>query len=293
VVENQGDIQEEKAEPLQSNVHVNLGGSVKVVEAPPDKPKREGSLLDSALFNFNIAQQYIDESKHLVEHRLICFHYAVALLARYRADNNKAMIGLARQYLVQAANWPLPSNVRKHGGEDAHARIVCEAHYNIGVIDEIGHNYALAEGNYAQAIKIAKKRRNYGGVEILAAFGQISTMKSVVAKSDDSKRLEILYRIKMLKRRINAVQSSKAPAAGGFGSSGPADTGGLASWLSRFRMSWGTKLTASPVASSMGEASHQTDTTLDLIRRKLDEFEREIDPIQPAAGSTEVPRSTT
>jgi hypothetical protein len=293
VAESQDNVQEQKTEPTQSNVHVNLGGSVRVVEAPPDKPKREGSLLDSALFNLNIAQQYIDESKHLVEHRLICFHYAVALLARYRADNNEAMIGLARQYLVQAANWPLPANAGKGGGEDAHARIVCEAHYNIGVIDEIKRDYALAEDHYAKAIKVAKGRLNYGGVEILATFGQISTMKCAVAKSDSPKRQEILYRIKMLRHRINTVQSSKAPAAGGSGATGSAETGGVGSWLSRLRISWGTKLTTLPLASSAGKTSPQADTTLDLIRRKLDEFEREISPVQPSPGSTEIPKSST
>src|ERR1019366_6080281 len=105
-------------------------GSPEVANPRADNANKEGSLLDSALFNLNIAHQYIDESKHLPEHRLVCFHYAVALLARPLSPPNPVMIGRARRYLLQAANWDFtPDEDAKNRDQllDSHRRIVCEA----------------------------------------------------------------------------------------------------------------------------------------------------------------------
>src|SRR5271154_2068637 len=126
MAEEQGNVPRQKPEAHSTSVHLDVDGSLRFSEAGVNTAAAGGTLLDSALFNLNVAQQYIDESKHIVEHRLICFHYAIALLARYRQPYNKAKIGLARQYLVDAANWRFFRDENAALLEDAHDRIVCE-----------------------------------------------------------------------------------------------------------------------------------------------------------------------
>jgi tetratricopeptide (TPR) repeat protein len=200
------------ASKQDASVHLDLDGSLKLSETSPDKSAHDRALLDSAIKNLYVAQQYIDESKHLVEHRLICFHYAISLLARYRSayekqildligdhkgepthaqvarlnTEEKEKISLARHLLEDAANWRLRQDENTARLDDAYKRIVCEAQYNLGVIDEIEGRFQLAVDHYIRALNIvferdsnatmAAERRGpiYSGVEVLARLGCIS-----------------------------------------------------------------------------------------------------------------------
>ena|ERR1700722_14007262 len=152
------------------------------------KPNTGGSMLDSALYNLNIAQQYIDETAYLAEHRLISFHHGIALLARYPSDPGK--LAVAHQCLTDAANWQISEKDWDTLG-GSYMQIVCEAHYNLGVIEEIRKRFDRAVDHYEQAIDIDKRiadfhsKRHYReprptGVEVLAKFGRISAAISLI-----------------------------------------------------------------------------------------------------------------
>jgi hypothetical protein len=151
-------------------------------------PNIGGSMLDSALYNLNIAQQYIDETAYLAEHRLISFHHGIALLARYRNDPGK--LAVAHQCLTDAANWQISEKDWDTLG-GSYMQIVCEAHYNLGVIEEIRKRFDRAVDHYEHAIDIDKRIAGFQskrhcrsprptGVEVLAKFGSISAAISLI-----------------------------------------------------------------------------------------------------------------
>lgn len=132
-----------------------------------------GSLLDTATYNLDIAQQYIDEAKYLIEHRLICFHYGIALLARDRDDPDKR--AKAKQYLQTAANWSIPSDAPPQLIE-VYRRIAAEAFYNLGVIEELDQHFDLAHAKYCRSLEIARPGDGtFEGLRTLCDFGKIAT----------------------------------------------------------------------------------------------------------------------
>jgi hypothetical protein len=150
-----------------------------VNHAAPDGglPDQIGTLLDAASYNLNIAQQYIDSARFPAEHRLICFHYGIALLARYRAKPE--MRALARQYFEMAVNWRVEEN--DENARRVFHRILAESYYNLGVIDELDGDYRSALDSYLNAILFAERGEQdtgsdglFIGVRILATFGLVS-----------------------------------------------------------------------------------------------------------------------
>ncbi|MGO9795283.1 MAG: hypothetical protein ACLPLZ_04195 [Terracidiphilus sp.] len=156
----------------------------------------DGALMTSALYNLMIAQQYIDATRLVPEYRLVCFHYAVALLAAHR--NDKTQRALARQYFDAA----LGSKADKDANPDIREsidRIVCESHYNIGVIDELDKLYPNAKESYQQAAAIAEKYRGkpenvgkFENVAVLAGLGSISS--DMPAISDRWERIKMQHK---------------------------------------------------------------------------------------------------
>jgi hypothetical protein len=132
--------------------------------AQPDEEKQKDagqnanrSMLDSALYNFNIAKQHTDETAYLAEHRLINFHYGVALLARYR--NVPEKLTVAHQCFTDAANRKLkPNSEIKY--EIAYLRIVSEAYYNLGVIEELQAHFDGKIHHCQQAIDFYERAVN-------------------------------------------------------------------------------------------------------------------------------------
>jgi len=271
-------------------VFLNVDGSLKLSEPQSDKSREDWALLDSALLNLNIAQQYIDESRHLVEHRLICFHYAVALLARYRGASNRSMLALARQYFVDSANWRFLPGPDADRLDDAHARVVCEAHYNLGVIDELSGDFESAEEYYGRAARTGQRRGpDYAGVEILAKFGVISAgikslKREVVSTIADGpiRRQTLLTQIAQLKDRIAseaASEAGKAPAAPAFTAGAPPEAGSS-------EIPWWQKVTSAfrsqrevgrvPAEPPRGNPFLRRNTTLTQILKKLTTFETDL-----------------
>jgi hypothetical protein len=144
---------------------------------------QDSTLMPAALYNLMIAEQYIDETKFPAEHKLVCFHYGVALLATHRDDTVKR--GLASQYFAAAAGWQASDDANEESKE-AIDRVVCESHYNLGVIEELGGNCHDATIHYERAISIATKRADrtnnmvtselgiLDNVAIVAQLGRIS-----------------------------------------------------------------------------------------------------------------------
>ena len=278
-------------EPSQEPAtRLELSGSVELVDHNNQEVKSEVALLDSALFNLDIAQQYIDESVHLVEQRLISFHYAVALLAKYRNPLNLTMLGRARQYLVDAANWRFAADEHAERLADAHDRIVCEANYNIGVIDELEKQNESANEYYGKAIAIAADR-GYSGVEILARLGRISTAikgMRVEINEEDARtagRNKSLSDIVRLKSRIiseAAGEEGKAPAARAFSIAATKRKDEvLSSWKRAAERlfqakSRATESTVEAITSSRSEPPLRRNTNLSLILKRLSDFEKQL-----------------
>jgi hypothetical protein len=144
-------------------------------EANQSKPdEHDGTLMAAALFNLEIAQQYIDETRYLPEHRLACFHYGVALLAAYRNDPLKRIA--AAQCFSLAASWRLetqdPTKQESIEKQKSIDRIVCESEYNLGVIDELDKKFDKDPVHYRNALRLAENR--FKNVEILARLGILS-----------------------------------------------------------------------------------------------------------------------
>jgi tetratricopeptide (TPR) repeat protein len=142
---------------------------------------QDGSVMSSALFNLMIAEQYIDATSRLPEHRLVCFHYAVALLAAGRDD--PAQRARARDYFRIALCWQATAD-QKPETRGSIDRIVCESHYNLGVIYELDEDYESAQESYQSAIDIAEQypskdanvpAGNFDNVALLAGLGSISS----------------------------------------------------------------------------------------------------------------------
>jgi len=276
-------------------------------ESPPVREKIDGTLLDSALLNLNIAQQYIDESRHLVEHRLICFHYAVAILARYRDPYRKEMIHLARQHLVDATNWNLVDDSRKL--RDAHDRIICEAQYNLGVIDELEHKYDSSQEYYdCAAVAAEQKGPDYAGVEILAKFGRISARLKNAKKIGQSREIKFNLRIRteielLLDRIERETQSQigRAPTARAFTATParPGEHPNFGQWLRKIfaslRKDSETEKEVSPPLATA--PTLRANSTLALIEKKLNSFMEELSSDKPNPEGydppTDVPESRT
>lgn len=169
------------------------------------RPAGPSSLIDTAIYNLQIAQQYIDEAKYRAEHRLICFHHGIALLARWR--NVKEKRALARQYLEAAANWSLPSDSSAPLVE-GYCRIVAEAFYNLGVIYELDKEPVLAEESYRRALQTAPPAEpKFEGLRILCEFALVSIeqRKAITETVSAEWKAHLLRRITALQERIRNV----------------------------------------------------------------------------------------
>ena len=146
--------------------------------------KQGSTLIPAAVNNLMIAQQYIDGTKFSIEHKLVSFHYGVALLADGRDDPYKR--NLAREYLTAAAGWQPQESVDDKVARAAN-RILCEARYNLGVIEELNENYGAAREQYSAALDLtvgpnrafrddapSYAATELGNVAVLAHLGWIS-----------------------------------------------------------------------------------------------------------------------
>jgi hypothetical protein len=159
-------------------------------QQPPSS--QDGTLMPATLFNLMIAEQYIDETRFPAEHKLVCFHYGVALLAAHRNDPVKR--GLAAQYLAAAAGW-VAGDDRNEEFSNGIDRIVCESHYNLGVIEELDGHYPDAEKHYGRAIRIVSNHETssdapnahqlgiFDNVGIVAQLGKISCNLKILEKA--------------------------------------------------------------------------------------------------------------
>jgi hypothetical protein len=159
------------------------GDSSKPQDDAALKPQ-DGGIMASALYNLMIAQQYIDATNQLPEHRLVCFHYAVALLAAGR--NNPAQRAMARQYFETVLGWEAskldPPKIR-----ESIDRVVCESHYNLGVIDELETNYEAAQKSYKNATKLAEDRDGrFDNIAVLAELGSISSNTALIKAQSET-----------------------------------------------------------------------------------------------------------
>jgi len=259
-------------------------------ELQPDRTRSDGALLDSALLNLNIAQQYIDESRHLVEHRLICFHYAIAILARYRDPYVKEMIHLARQHFLDAANWNLDDESKEL--LNAQERIICEAQYNLGVIDELEERYDSSHEYYDSAASTAERKGDdYSGIEILAKFGRISVQIKNRQRAELFRNGDLAHRIineieSLLLRieRETQTQMGKAPMARARAFSAtpfrPVGQANFGRWVSRLLTSLKGK-PAEPTESTPRRTDElipplRGNSTLTLIQKKLNSLKKEL-----------------
>jgi hypothetical protein len=186
------------------------------------------ALLGDATYNLDIARQYIDEARHLDEHRIISFHYGVALLADCRnrppqqtgssiaEAQASSKLALAAQCFLDVTNWGIRANATA-AEVSAYERIIAEAHYNLGVIQELQGHPKLAEQSYEAARAIAEAQSNrFEGVAILSRFGSISAqVASLDANSPAGQREDIQIVIMKLMGELEDLDgrpAAKGPA---------------------------------------------------------------------------------
>ena len=247
-----------------------------------------GSMLDSALYNLIIAQQYIDETNYLAEHRLISFHHGVALLARYRNNPDKLMV--AHQCFSDAANWRIDDDDWQQYG-DAYLQIVSEARYNLGVIDELLSKPEEALEHYKHAIALDAKRHTaeWNGVKVLACFGTISAAVSLLM--DEERRAETYEQDVSAMRRAAERQieelrrmlkgSSLPPVAQRIARHGPSaaerenvERATASAIFDRALIEEAAAKTTLPFVTAGEVADESKNLALIRIERKLEEFEK-------------------
>lgn len=189
MAENKSGDPSKKAEPVRDN-------AAPAAEANPNAPRasgdgtadkrettsQEGTLMSAAVYNFLIAQQYIDGTKFPPEYKLVCFHYAISLLAAYRNDRAKRV--LASQFLAAASAWEA-GDEKDLSRKQAIDRIVCESHYNLGVIEELNGEFLKARTSYTAAVEIASNAAHperFINVTLLARLGEISSEFQAIRK---------------------------------------------------------------------------------------------------------------
>ncbi len=189
---------------------------------------RMGTLLDAAAFNLDIAQQYIDESRFVIEHWLINFHYAITLLARYR--NDPVRRGEAARSLLAIVNPSQKPKLPDHHDGVSVARLVAEAHYNLGVCHELDGTWDLAAQSYVQAAEIARSQGEaLHPVLVFAQIGFVSVRVAALREASVHERLagqapqsasdaNVIAAIQEIKARLESWREARPTSLWGLGS---------------------------------------------------------------------------